>query len=120
MSAVISPPSPSHSCGHWAFLIATIYGTDGHCYIELRKRERAERKGVIMEVRERERERDSPRILMEKHGLLGDKDRQPIKEHPVAAGYYGDRPPETMSAVITLLTRLPIFFVSLRQVLIRT
>lgn len=62
---------------------------------------------------------ETPRILMEKHGLLGDKDRQPIKEHPVAAGYHGDRPPETMSAVITLLTLLP-NFLSLHQVLIRT
>ncbi len=70
-------------------------------------------KCVCVCEREREREQnrpirsiwgETPWILMEEQGLLGDWVHQPIKEHPAMAGYHGNQPPETMSAVITLAT----------------
>jgi len=33
---------------------------------------------------------ETPRILMEKQGLLGDEGHQPIKKHPGIAGYHGN------------------------------
>lgn len=129
-------PSSPRLCGHWAFSITTIYGTDGLHHREQgskekgwegEERETADRADCGGQYRREwkccEKKRttrglikprvdETSRILSEKHRLLGDESRLPIKEHPVAAGYHGNRPPEMVSAVIMKPTRSAVCFFS--------